>query len=116
MPIVFPSNSTPLFSSLSQTPCLTSLSALLRLLNRDNNIPKACSPTAFLFPSGAAINSIFFVKAYSQSIFSIPAPTLAINLRFVAFFKNDLSIAKRLRMTIPSYLFIFCSISDLEEE
>jgi hypothetical protein len=37
-----------------------------------------------LFPSGAAISSIFFDKAYSQSILSRPAPTRAINCKLVA--------------------------------
>ena len=46
-------------SCLCQMPFFTSLSALLRLLNKLKIMPKACSATACLFPSAAFIACMF---------------------------------------------------------
>jgi phosphoglycerate dehydrogenase-like enzyme len=65
------------------------------------SIPTTCSATESLLPSGELINSMPKSFAAFRSMFSIPAPTLAINFRFLAFSKKFLSRGILLLMIIP---------------
>ena len=70
-------------------PFLMASFALNKFFVKESNIPRACSPTASLFPSGALIIDIFLDFAYRISIFSVPDPILAIKSRFFALSINE---------------------------
>ena len=109
--MVLPESSTPLFLSRLHFPNRISLSAIDRRLNRLKIIPKECSPTACLFPSGAEMRAIFFLLASLQFMLSSPAPERAMNFRWALCSMNSLSIGNRERITRASYAFIFFKIS-----
>ena len=70
-------------------------------LDKSSSNPSVCSPTAFELPSPDVINSIFFFTKYSQSIFSVPEPTLATNFKLTALSIRSLSIFILLLRTSP---------------
>ena len=99
--MVLPLISCPLYFSLSQIPFLIDAFADNILFVKESNIPKACSPTASLFPSGALIIEMFLEIAYLTLMFSVPEPTLAIKSRFFALSIKFLSILNLLLITNP---------------
>ena len=72
------------------------------LFIRFRSIPIACSPTALEFASPADSTCILFFLAETKSIFSKPAPTLAMNFSLLADLIISLSIIILLLIIIPT--------------